>query len=62
MRTRAYFYQAPDLTQSRKAYCEPGDKVRLGESRGAAVYVTFTNWEKVTTTGWMSKDALRDIL
>ena len=56
---RSYFYNSPDLAQPRKAYCERGDKVRLGETRGAAVYVTFTNWEKVTTTGWMRKDALR---
>ena len=56
---RSYFYNSADLATPRKAYCERGDKVRLGESRDAAVYVTFTNWEKVTTTGWMRKDALR---
>lgn len=56
---RAYFYQSPDLLTPRKAFCQRGDKVQLGEMRGAAVYVTFTNWEKVTTTGWMRKDALR---
>lgn len=56
---RAYFYQSPDLLTLRKAFCQRGDKVQLGEIRGAAVYVTFTNWEKVTTTGWMRKDALR---
>ncbi|MDB5267841.1 MAG: hypothetical protein JWP58_881 [Hymenobacter sp.] len=55
---RSYFYNSPDLAVPRKAYCERGDKVRLGESRGEAVYVTFTNWEKVTTTGWMKKAAL----
>ena len=55
---RSYFYNSPDLVVPRKAYCERGDKVRLGESRGEAVYVTFTNWEKVTTTGWMKKAAL----
>ena len=55
---RSYFYNFPDLAIPRKAYCERGDKVRLGESRGAAVYVTFTNWEKVTTTGWMKKAGL----
>ena len=55
---RAYFHNSPDLAVPRKAYCERGDKVRLGESRGEAVYVTFTNWEKVTTTGWMKKAAL----
>ena len=51
---RSYFYNS-----ARKAFCQRGDKVRLLETRGAAVYVTFTNWEKVTTTGWMRKDALR---
>lgn len=56
---RAYFYQSPNLLTLRKAFCQRGDKVQLGETRGAAVYVTFTNWEKVTTTGWMRKDALR---
>ena len=56
--SRAYFYNSPDLAIPRKAYCERGDKVRLGESRGEAVYVTFTNWEKVTTKGWMKKAAL----
>lgn len=56
--SRSYFYSSADLVVPRKAYCERGDKVRLGESRGAAVYVTFTNWEKVTTTGWMKKAAL----
>lgn len=56
---RAYFYNSPDLATPRKAFCQRGDKVRLGESRGEAVYVTFTNWEKVTTTGWMSQDAFR---
>ena len=56
---RAYFYQSPDLLTPRKAFCQRGDKVRLGETQGAAVYVTFTNWEKVTTTGWMRKEALR---
>ena len=55
---RAYFYNTPDLAIPRKAYCERGDKVRLGESRGEAVYVTFTNWEKVTTRGWMKKATL----
>lgn len=58
---RAHFYDSPDLTVPRRAYCEPGDKVRLGETRGAAVYVTFTNWEKVTTTGWMRQADLRPI-
>ena len=58
---RSYFYNSPDLATPRKAFCQRGDKVRLGESRGDAVYVTFTNWEKVTTTGWMRKDALRFI-
>ena len=52
---RAYFYTTPDLVAPRKAFCQRGDKVRLGEARGDAVYVTFTNWEKVTTTGWMRK-------
>ncbi|GGG40738.1 hypothetical protein [Hymenobacter glacieicola] len=56
---RSYFYHSSDLTQPRKAHCVQGDKVRLGEERGEAVYVRFTNWEKVTTTGWMRKDALR---
>ncbi|MDF7810837.1 hypothetical protein [Hymenobacter sp. YC55] len=56
---RSYFYNSPDLTQPRKAHCVRGDKVQLGESRGDAVFVTFTNWEKVTTTGWMRKGALR---
>ena len=56
---KSYFYDSPDLTTPRKAHCVRGDKVRLGETRGAAVYVTFTNWEKVTTTGWMRADALR---
>ena len=56
---RAYFYNSPDLASPRKAYCERGDKVRVGEQQGTAVYVTFTNWEKVTTTGWMKKAALR---
>ncbi|OGX88541.1 hypothetical protein BEN48_09140 [Hymenobacter glacialis] len=55
---RAYFHNSPDLATPRKAHCVRGDKVRLGEERGAAVYVTFTNWENVTTTGWMRKDAL----
>ena len=55
---RSYFYDSPNLTTPRKAHCVRGDQVRLGESRGNAVYVTFTNWEKVTTTGWMRKDAL----
>ncbi|MCC3155457.1 hypothetical protein Q3A66_20545 [Hymenobacter sp. BT770] len=58
---RAYFYNSPDLATPRKAFCQRGDKVHLGGSRGDAVYVTFTNWEKVTTTGWMRKDDLRFI-
>ncbi|WP_345122913.1 hypothetical protein [Hymenobacter antarcticus] len=56
---RSYFYNSADLATPRKAFCQRGDKVRLLEARGAAVYVTFTNWEKVTTTGWMRQDALR---
>ncbi|MBF9237924.1 hypothetical protein I2I05_11010 [Hymenobacter sp. BT683] len=56
---RSYFYNTPDLTAPRKAHCVRGDKVRLGETRGEAVYVTFTNWENVTSTGWMRRDALR---
>ncbi|MFC6225212.1 hypothetical protein ACFP2F_18335 [Hymenobacter artigasi] len=56
---RAYFYNSPDLDQPRKAFCQRGDKVRVLASSGDAVQVTFTNWEKVTTTGWMRKDALR---
>lgn len=58
---RSYFYNSPDLATPRKAHCVRGDKVRLGEERGAAVYVTFTNWENVTSTGWMRKDALAPI-
>ncbi|HEX8328066.1 MAG TPA: hypothetical protein VF629_11040 [Hymenobacter sp.] len=56
---KSYFYDSSDLAQPRKAHCVRGDKVRLGESQGEAVYVTFTNWEKVTTSGWMRQDALR---
>lgn len=55
---RAYFYDSPDMAVPRKAYCERGDKVRIIDRRENAVYVTFTNWEKVTTKGWMRKDAL----
>jgi hypothetical protein len=55
---RSYFFDSPDLSLPRKAHCVRGDKVRLGETEGPAVYVTFTNWEKVTTTGWMRRDAL----
>ena len=58
---RSYFYHTPNLTAPRRAFCQRGDKVRLGESRGDAVYVTFTNWEKVTTTGWMRKSELRQL-
>ena len=57
---RSYFYDSPDLLLPRKAHCVWGDKVRLGEQRGEAVFVTFTNWEQVTTTGWMRQDALRN--
>lgn len=56
---RSYFYNSPELLTPRRAYCEQGDKVNLGQEQGEAVYVTFTNWEKVTTRGWMRKDALR---
>ncbi|AYA36829.1 hypothetical protein D3Y59_07025 [Hymenobacter oligotrophus] len=56
---RSYFYNSPDLTDRRKAHCVRGDKVRLGEEQGDAVYVTFTNWEGVTSRGWMRKDALQ---
>jgi hypothetical protein len=59
---RSYFYDSPDLLQPRKAHCVQGDKVRLGEVQGEAVYVTFTNWQKVTSKGWMRRDALRPIL
>ena len=55
---RAYFYNSPGLGQPRKAFCQRGDRVRVLESSDEAVRVTFTNWEKVTTTGWMRKDAL----
>ncbi|GAB3225971.1 hypothetical protein GCM10027346_07750 [Hymenobacter seoulensis] len=58
---KSYFYNSADLSQPRKAHCVRGDKVRLGEERGEAVYVTFTNWENVTSTGWMRKDALRPV-
>jgi hypothetical protein len=58
---RSYFYNSPDLIEPRKAHCVQGDKVWLGETRGDAVYVTFTNWEKVTTKGWMRKDALAPV-
>ncbi|KUG07249.1 hypothetical protein ASU33_12820 [Solirubrum puertoriconensis] len=56
---RSYFYNSPDLTDRRKAHCVRGDKVRLGEEQGEAVYVTFTNWQGVTSRGWMRKDALQ---
>ena len=56
---RAYFFTSPDLGQPRRAFCQRGDKVRVLDSSGDAVRATFTNWEKVTTTGWMRKDALR---
>ncbi|QJX48048.1 hypothetical protein HMJ29_14315 [Hymenobacter taeanensis] len=58
---RSYFYNSPDLRQPRKAHCVQGDKVWLGDVQGEAVYVTFTNWEKVTTRGWMRRDALRPV-
>ncbi|UOQ96205.1 hypothetical protein MUN81_13180 [Hymenobacter sp. 5317J-9] len=56
---RAYFHTSPDLLTPRKAYCERGDKVRILDAQGPAVYVTFTNWEKVTTTGWMRRTDLQ---
>ncbi|UYZ60745.1 hypothetical protein [Hymenobacter latericus] len=56
---RSYFYNSPDLTDRRKAHCVRGDKVRLGEEQGEAVYVTFTNWQGVTSRGWMRKNALQ---
>ncbi|MBJ6109621.1 hypothetical protein JAO73_11400 [Hymenobacter sp. BT523] len=56
---RAYFHHSPDLLTPRKAYCERGDKVRVLDARGPAVYVSFTNWEKVTTTGWMRRADLQ---
>jgi hypothetical protein len=56
---RAYFHDSPDLATPRKAFCQRGDKVQLVDTRAEAVYVTFTNWEKVTTRGWMRKSELR---
>lgn len=56
---RAYFYNSPALDTPRKAFCQRGDKVRLDETRGEAVHVTFTNWEKVTTAGWMQQADLQ---
>lgn len=50
-----YFYDSPDLTQRRRAFCIRGDKLRLGESSEKAVFATFVNWEKVTTKGWIRK-------
>ncbi|HEX8424675.1 OmpA family protein [Hymenobacter sp.] len=57
---KSYFFSSPNLSEpeTRKAHCVRGDKVQLIKDGGDAVYVTFTNWEKVTTTGWMRKDAL----
>ncbi|UOG76532.1 OmpA family protein [Hymenobacter tibetensis] len=57
---KSYFFNSPNLSQpeTRKAHCVRGDKVQLVKDGGDAVYVTFTNWEKVTTAGWMRKDAL----
>jgi hypothetical protein len=57
---KSYFFNSATLSQpeTRKAHCVRGDKVQLIKDGGEAVYVTFTNWEHVTTTGWMRKDAL----
>lgn len=55
---RSYFFNTADLNTPRLAHCVRGDKVRLGETRGEAVYVTFTNWQNVTSRGWMRRDAL----
>lgn len=54
-----YFYDSPDLTQRRRAFCIRGDKLRLSDSSEKAVFATFVNWEKVTTTGWIRKEDLR---
>ncbi|MGY2133020.1 hypothetical protein ACW9KT_12385 [Hymenobacter sp. HD11105] len=53
-----YFFDSPDLTQRRRAFCIRGDKVKIGESSENAVFVTFVNWEKVTTKGWIRKEDL----
>jgi hypothetical protein len=53
-----YFFDSPDLTQRRRAFCIRGDKLKLGESSEKAVFATFVNWEKVTTKGWIKKEDL----
>ncbi|QIL77597.1 hypothetical protein [Hymenobacter sp. HDW8] len=53
-----YFYDSPDLTQRRRAFCIRGDKMTLSDSSEAAVFATFINWEKVKTTGWIRKEDL----
>ncbi|UOQ69104.1 hypothetical protein [Hymenobacter volaticus] len=57
---KSYFFNSATLSQpeTRKAHCVRGDQVQLIQEGGEAVYVRFTNWEHVTTTGWMRKDAL----
>lgn len=51
-----YFYNSPDLTQRRRAFCIRGDKLRLSQAADRAVFATFVNWEKVTTTGWIKQE------
>ncbi|WP_084444843.1 hypothetical protein [Hymenobacter roseosalivarius] len=53
-----YFYDSPDLTQRRRAFCVRGDKMTLTDSSDKAVFVTFVNWEKVRTSGWIRKEDL----
>ncbi|QNP52312.1 hypothetical protein H9L05_00355 [Hymenobacter qilianensis] len=53
-----YFYDSPDLTQRRRAFCIRGDKMTLTDSSEQAVFATFINWEKVKTTGWIRKEDL----
>jgi hypothetical protein len=53
-----YFFDSPDLTQRRRAFCIRGDKLKLSDSSEKAVFATFVNWEKVRTTGWIKKEDL----
>ncbi|MBC6607514.1 hypothetical protein H8B13_11855 [Hymenobacter sp. BT188] len=53
-----YFYDSPDLTQRRRAFCIRGDKMTLTDSSEQAVFATFINWEQVKTTGWIRKEDL----
>lgn len=51
---KAYFYNSPDYDNKRKAYLVAGEKVTSLQTQNGFIYISFTNANGRTSSGWIS--------